>query len=288
LKRVDPAFRSNLLLMLGRYKNGIDNVSVQVRLIQIRDYVVGIYPFLGHLLFNEALIEIFPDHAQDIIFNIGKMDQYEHWLLENSRRLSELTEIANDRELWKKRTDLFGTDAQRIWTGNLTAYEQRKHDAREAIKSIEHSNVISNAEKLHQLKESLADLYDHTIEGYAVNKGLVSGLYFAMDSVQQELSERSLSERQQLLNSIRRQIGYSENRILALEKRDQERNRRWENGWAYMKEREKLAESLSGVELEIQLDVHRQKYFKHEARTIALEEESEFYRYLRPRVIGKN
>ena len=51
------------------------------------------------------------------------------------------------------------------------------------------------------------------------------------------------------MNSIRRQLGYSQEQIDALALKDEERSLRWENGLAYMAEREALVASVSEARL---------------------------------------
>ena len=285
---VDSLFRLNLLELLRQYQDGIEQVSVQVSLLEIRNYILNLFPAIGQQLFVESIVEVFPQHADEILNTINKMDKYNRWLLENGKRLAAMSEIDNDRALWNKRIALFGKAAYKIWSGKLTAYEQRKQNVRDLLQHIEESDIISNEEKLHQLQTSLEDVYSYTIEGYAVNKSLTSDLYLNIESVQKELSQLPPQQRQQKINDIRRRIGYTEAQIEKMSARDSERNRRWDNGLSYMKKREQLIKNFSGTELDYRMDALREEHFQHEAKTIAMEEESGFYRYLRPRVIGRN
>jgi hypothetical protein len=285
---VDPVFWSKLLDRIGSYRKQIDNVSVQASLVEVRDYVIYFYPSTGVLLFYRAVSIVFPEYSAEILNTIKRMDEYNRWFMANSQRLSLLKEIDSNREIWEKRVELFASDAEEIWSSSLTAYEQRRKDVRDAIEEISQSQTYSNEEKLYQLRESLTTNFNQAFEGLAVNKSLFASLYFNIDSVQKELIAMPAEEQQQLLNEIRRQMGYSQEQITKFQKMDIKRNKRWEKGTVYMLEREKLAKRFSGVELDANLDLLREKYFKHEAKTIALEEEESFYRFLRPRVIGRN
>jgi hypothetical protein len=288
LDGVNPDFWSKLLGRLESYRTQIDNISVQASLVEVRDSIIYLYPSTGMLLFHKAISIVFPEHLVEIFNTIKKVDEYNRWLFSNSQRLSSLNEIDSHRETMKKREKLFGSDAEEIWSGSLTAYEKKREDVRDAIEEISQSTVYSNEEKLYQLKESLTTGFNQAFEGLAVNKSLFASLYLHIDSVQKELIALPPKEQQQQLSEIRRRMGYSEEQINKLQKTDIKRGKRWKNGAAYMAEREQLPKKFSGVELDANLDLLREKYFKHEAKTIALEEEENFYRYLRPRVIGRN
>lgn len=62
----------------------------------------------------------------------------------------------------------------------------------------------------------------------------------------------------------------------------------WENGKAYMTERQALAQQYTGDQLKQELDSLRRQYFESSARTIELEESDGFFRFNRPRVYGRN
>jgi len=55
-----------------------------------------------------------------------------------------------------------------------------------------------------------------------------------------------------------------------------------------MKAREQIINKNTGEDQAQSLNKLRQHYFGAEAETIAREEQSQFYRFVRPRVFGKN
>lgn len=73
-----------------------------------------------------------------------------------------------------------------------------------------------------------------------------------------------------------------------MEKRDAERNRRWDIGLNYMEARKSVVSEFEGPEQEEKLKVLREEFFKDEAKTIELEEADDFFRYERPRYYGRN
>ena len=98
----------------------------------------------------------------------------------------------------------------------------------------------------------------------------------------------SNEQRQQEIDTIRRTIGFDETQIEYLAEQDQVKDKRWLNGYSYMEARQGLHNEFSGEELDTELADLREKHFKHEAPTIAREEEDEFFRYKRQRVYGRN
>lgn len=74
-----------------------------------------------------------------------------------------------------------------------------------------------------------------------------------------------------------------------MEKLDAKRNERWKTGLEYMAEREKVVVEYEGEQQKEKLTALREKYYKHEAKTIELEEEKDgFFRFNRPRYYGRN
>jgi hypothetical protein len=94
--------------------------------------------------------------------------------------------------------------------------------------------------------------------------------------------------RRQELERIRREMGYSDEQIAQMQEMDDYRESRWQRGLAYMEERRRLTETFEGEALDAELRALRERTFAHEAKTIALEEADDFFRYERPRVYGRN
>ena len=288
VNQLNDFLHKEIVAILRQYGSDIENISVQVSLVELRDYIVNIDPVRGYQLFIDAVREVFPDHADDILQAVKSMDQYNRWLLENTREFSFMSDVDKDQQLWIKRKELFGDAANQIWSSEIAAYENRKNAIRETIAELSQSAIISNDEKLYQLQDSLEQVYAYSIDGFILNKGLVSKVFLSMETVQQELAAMDADLRQQRIDEYRQRMGFSAPVIERLRERDIDRNQRWDNGLTYMDARSELEQKYSGEQLEQQMAVLRDKHFKHEARTIELEEESGFYRYRRPRVHGRN
>jgi hypothetical protein len=66
------------------------------------------------------------------------------------------------------------------------------------------------------------------------------------------------------------------------------RDERWEKGLMYMKERQKIVDSVQGVARDSLLDELRRKYFGNDAATVAGEEKAGYFRFKAKRVYGLN
>ncbi len=271
------------------YSDTINHKSTQAILLKVKDYVMSLFPEDGTKRFYRILKMAFPDLADEIMITLNKLEEYNRWLKENQIRLSEMNELERKGTIWEKRQALFGAEAEEIWSDEVFAYEERQQDMKETIRLLNESYDTTIEEKLDIYIEALNETYENTPEAYFLeNRGLLSKVFFGIESVQKELTEMPTDQRQMEINDIRREMGFTQPQIEEHEKLDIYRNKRWETGLNYMKERDALASRYSGADLEEKLKPLREKYFKHEAITIEREENDGFFRYERPRVYGRN
>lgn len=271
------------------YGKTITEMSTQVLLLKIKNYLTRLYPDDGLDRFYSVLKRAFPKLADEIIKTLEIMELYLLWEKQRSHMLSRLNELEKEGLLWEKRKELFGDDAEEIWAEEVAIYEQRKTDVRDTISRLDGSYDTTIYEKLEEYQNSLSKAYKDTPEAYVLqNKDLLAKVFFGLNSVQKELKEMDPDQRKLEINSIRNEMGYTQAQIDKLEDFDEYRNRRWDNGLAYMEERDSIVLKLEGSELETALNELRTTYFKHEAKTIWLEEEEGFFRYTRKRVYGRN
>ena len=271
------------------YGKTITEKSTQVLLLKIKNFLSGLYPKDGDGRFYTILKRAFPDLADEIMETLEKMEQYNLWVDENKHLFSQMSALEKDGTLWKKRRELFGDEAEDVWSEEVLAYEKRKQDMRDAIRLLDGSDDTTIDEKLFVYKNSLNQAYEDSPEAYILdNTDMLATVFFAIDSVQEELKQLEPDQRKQEINRIRKEMGYAQSQIEELEALDDRRDRRWENGLKYMDERERIAQSFEGPQLDEQLKVLREKYFKHEAKTIELEEKDDFFRYKRARIYGRN
>jgi len=270
------------------YGSRIDELNVQASLIKVKEYVLKHYPEDGIERFLIIIQAAFPEHADSIISIIDRLEIYNDWLTENQLMLIELSTIAQRGALWEKRRELFGKDAEIIWSEELAELSQKKTKMQTIFRELDETTNMSLDEKLYQLQTAVSENYEGSVQELTLNGGMMSKAFFSFESVQQELKQLSAEERQIEINNIRQQLGFSEEQIATFQAKDEVRNKRWDNGLAYMAERNKLVNSSSESELPIAMTELREKYFKHEAITIQKEEASDFWRYKRPRVYGNN
>ena len=271
------------------YGKTISERSTQVLLLRIKNFIAGLYPKDGDSRFYAILKRAFPDLADEIMLTLEKMEQYNTWLDENERTLSGLNDLEKQGMLWKKRSDLFGDDAEIIWSEEVLAYEKRKQEMKDTLRMLDGSNDTTIDEKLTVFKSTLSQAYTGSPEAYILEStDMLAKVFFGIDSVQEELSALEPDQRRQEIARIRKEMGYTLSQSEELQALDDRRDRRWENGLAYMNERDRIAQEFEGPQLDEQLKILREKYFNHEAKTIELEEKDGFFRYERQRIYGRN
>ena len=271
------------------YGATISEKSTQAILLKVRDYMLSLYPEDGEARFYAILKRAFPELADEIMITLKKLDNYNRWLKENEPLLAEMNELERKGTIWEKRRELFGAEAEDVWSDEVYAYEERQQHMKDTIRLLDASYDTTIEEKLDIYMSTLNETYADSPEAYFLeNRGLLAKVFFGIDSVQKELAQMYPERRQTQINKIRREMGYTQTQIEEQEKMDAYRNSRWENGLNYMTAREAIANTYNGPEREEKLKALREEYFKHEAITIEREENDGFFRYQRPRVYGRN
>lgn len=271
------------------YGKTISQKSIQMNLLRVKRFLLQRYPEDGSAMFYRIVKRAFPDLADEIIITLKKMEQYKNWVEENANRLSEMNKLEKEGAIWEKRTALFGEEAREMWSEEILAFEEKKQQVHETISYLDEAEDLTIYEKLDIYRDTLRDAYEGSSEAFVLqNIDLQAKVFFGIDSVQNELKQLDPEQRQWEINKIRTEMGFTQAQVEKMEEMDDYRNRRWENGLAYIAEREIVMQEADGPEREDRLKELRVKYFKHEAKTIELEEKDGFFRYNRPRVYGRN
>ena len=271
------------------YGKTISEKSTQILLLRIKDFLSGPYPQDADERFYAILKRAFPELADEIMETLVKLEEYNAWLDENDRMLSGLNHLEKQGMLWEKRRELFGDDADIIWSEEVLAYEERKQAMKETIHMLDGSNDTTMDEKLAIYKSTVSQTYTDSPEAYILEStDMLAKVFFSIDSVQEELARLDPDQRRLEIARIRKEMGYASKQIDELAAMDDYRSRRWENGLNYMQERDIVEVKYTGSELDEQLKALREKYFKHEAKTIELEEKDGFFRFERKRYYGRN
>jgi hypothetical protein len=265
-------------------------IAVQVSLKTLRDDLRETFPEQGDTLFEKIITLAFPEFVQAILQAIALMDQYDAWLQSMLLNLNDMNAFEQQGVLWAKRRELFGDAANQIWQAEISAEQERQLTMRRTMEMLDKAYDMQMQERLYLLKSNFEESYADKLQNMVVDpKGVLAQVFFGLDAVQQDLAGMSNEERQNQINEIRKSMGFTDEQINNLAEADQEREKRWQNGYAYMDERSALEAQLSGDDLAKALDALREKFFAHEANTIKKEEEElQFFRYERPRVYGRN
>ena len=276
--------------MKQQFASNIHLISIQVGLKSLRDDLNSTYPEQGNELFIRILTNAFPEWVSAILKAIGLMDEYDAWLQSMLLSLNDMNPLEQQGVLWQKRRELFGDAATQIWQEEITAEQERQMTMNRTMEILDRSYNTQMQERLYILQSTFEESYADKIQNMVIDpKGVLSQVFFGFDAVQKELSAMTPDARQEQINDIRRAMGFSEEQIKAQAESDQEREKRWNNGYAYMNARRAAEAKFSGDQLTQELDKIRETFFAHEASTIKKEEEDlAFYRYLRPRVYGRN
>ena len=285
----DP-FSDKIVSELKKYYGStIAKKSTQAEIISIRDFVIGLRPEKGKDYFYNILKRAFPQYADEIMKTMEKLDLYNHWLSDNRDQLMKMTASERLAAMWKKRKELFGEDAEKIWSGELLATEERKAKMQDTLAGLNKSREMSLDAKLGEYKRVLKETYSGTAEEFILNQGgLLSKVFFSLDSVQEELNNLSPAERQQEINRLRAEMGMTDRQVDSMARRDADNASRWDTGLQYMEKREAVVKQYEGQEQENRLNDLRKEHFGDEANTIALEEKDGFYRFKRPHIWGRN
>jgi hypothetical protein len=282
-------FEAELIAKLqANYQARIGELTVQASLINVKKHVLNLYPSDGEEIFKRIIHAAFPSHATAILMLIERLETYNLWLIDNQLMLSELPAKARDGAVWIKRRELFGKDADVLWSADVEKSAQKQIKMHEIFQDLNDTNETTLDEKLYQLQEIINEHVADSLQELAVNPGMLSQAFFNFDSVQNTLKVLPPEDRQLEINRVRRQLGYDEEMIAQLQEKDSDKNKRWENGLSYMQARQTLEETMSGEALESALSKLRQEHFKNEASTIEKEEKTDFFRFERRRVFGRN
>jgi len=286
----NDSFNDQIVNQLKKfYGKTISEKSTQANLIGIRDFIMGTHPVDGKTLFYTILKRAFPDYADEIMITLDKLDQYNRWLADNKKMLSQMTAVERAAALLEKRSELFGDDAEKIWTGDVLASDARKAKVKDTLAILNKSDNTTIDEKIEVFQGALHDAYKGSPEEFIMGQNdLMVKVFFSIESVQEKLKKMSPEQRQWEMDNIRRKMGLTEEQIEEMGKRDADREQRWGNGLNYMQEREDIVKEFEGQAREDRLKALREQYFQDEAQSIELEEKDDFFRFKRPRVYGRN
>ncbi|WP_369601790.1 hypothetical protein AAIA72_02025 [Hahella sp. SMD15-11] len=283
------ALRLSLIRRLREdYGTYVNSVAARAELRDLRDSLIKAWPDEGDALFRSVIRGAFPEQAEAILNLIARLDAYDEWVIRELVSLNHMDPLSRQGTLWAKRREMFGDDAEQLWQDELRSREARAQTVQQTVALLNKADETPMEERLYLLRTTLEEQYRNTVEAPLVNAGLVAQVFFRLDSVQNDLKRLPPDARQSRINALRRQMGLTEAQVAALEKQDQQRQKQWETGMAYMEARRALTARYHGQPPAAELDALRRQYFGSNAVTIAREEAQGFFRFERPRLYGRN
>ena len=279
-----------LVLMLRHmYGDGIASTATQVLMAQVRIQIQTLFPGDWQQRFPKILEAAFPGYSAKILATLGNVDKFDSWLAAEEARLTELTPEEREKAVLEKKRELFGEQAVKEMEAEARESEKREVAMSDTMRSLEESDDTTLDEKLDVYRDALRENFGDGPSAIALENGSVlAQAFFGLESVSRQLAALDPEARQEKINEIRREFGYDDEQIAALEERDRASEAQWQNGFAYMNERRALENRYSGEQLEQQLDALRERYFGDESYTIEREEDEDFFRFNRPRLYGRN
>jgi hypothetical protein len=279
-----------LVLMLRHlYGDRISKTAVQILMAQIRTQVQTLFPLDWQTRFPRILEAAFPGYSARILATLANVDAFDRWMSENDAMLAGLTPEEREKALLAKKQALFGAEAVEEFEAERRASEKSEAAMHDTVRSLEESDDTTLDQKLDVYVDALKENFGDGPNAIALeNSSALAMAFFGLESVSRQLGALDPGARQEKINDIRRDLGYDEEQIAALEADDRANEARWQAGYSYMRERRSLETRSTGAELEQQLASLRERYFGEESRTIELEEKDGFFRFERPRLYGRN
>ncbi len=278
-----------VLELQQRYAKTISQIGTQASLLTVKRQIMAMFPEDGAAKFLQILKRAFPQYADQVMATLEKLERYQRWLADNEGSLAKMASYDRKAALWEKQRDLFGEDADEIWSGEVLAAEARTAVMQDTMAELGASYDKSIEEKLDAYQDALRQTYENTPDAHILNERfMLAKAFFSLESVQEELKAMPPEYRQSKMNQVRREMGFSEEEIDKMQLVDEARDQQWETGLKYSQEREMAISRYDGDELQDRLKALREKYFGEDAGTIELEEEEGFFRFERQRIYGRN
>jgi hypothetical protein len=215
---------------------------------------------------------------------LADLQRYNKWLSQENPNLFRMSRRERSQVLQDKRREVFGSDAEVIWAGDLA-----KNKLDDVLDQINRDDQASIYEKLDLYSKSLHEIYnDKAGSSFGMGSFELISEFLEVGSVQRDLEAMRPEERAQGLRRIRASLGLDDDALSRLEALDAVRDGRWKAGAEYMRERTELVKTFTGTAREQKIIVLRERYFGSQSESIAKEEEAGFFRFTRKRIYGMN
>lgn len=281
--RGDLGFDEVVSLMRERHGDKLGTRLGQIDMINaLIAYLKKTHPDNWQALMKELLNAAFPERAAELLELANNHLDYVAWRRKADTELRQLDNDARMERLMAKRREIFGdTVAEELWKHQIRDYRTQKAIERLASESDRPVN-----DRLDEFSSMVKENYP---EEALRNQSRTMGDSFAnqfLEATQDELRNMDPHRRQQTINQVRRQLGYSEQAVENLARLDRTRDKRWESGEQYMEKRERIMANYEGEERQERLRAAREQVRGASAETIRREEEAGYFRFEQERTYG--
>ncbi len=277
----DHAFLQQLR---SRFAPVMGSQHARIRLLeQLIAYLKAHYPDGWEAQLQAMLHELFPELAEALLAQFHKLQSYTAWLELQRSTLQGLSPQERRQALWAARLAAFGPDAEEIW-----AAERRSERLVDALAAVDTTTGLTTQEKMQAYLTAIHDNYGEQAGRFLEQRQTeIMNRFISLDTVQAELQALPDTQRNALLSELRAQLGMGPEALQRWSNLDQSRDQSWASGQRYMQERARIL-GLPREQQAAQLRALRNTHFSEEEAAIILDEEAAgFYRYGRPRRIGR-
>jgi hypothetical protein len=275
--------REEVSLLREPYVKRIHEPAVQLAALEdIQSHLEGRFPWAWQGRMNATIGAVFPEDREELVSMYGRLSRYDTWL--KSEWAALMGKPDRHELLWKKRREIFGREADFIWAGELKSAGVLGN-----LDEIDKEKGFTITGKLTAFENEIRKAYGGDTDAYMdTRRQDLLEKFFTMPGVQAELKAMDHLTRRETLMIVRRAFGMDEETLARWEKLDMIRDRRWENGMAYMEERTRIIGAFQGEGRELRIRNLRERYFGAEAPVIAGEEQAGYFRFRAGRIHGLN
>ncbi len=289
----DPEIEKIIATMRERYGKRLSEKRVQIRLLGgLLRHLKRKNPYDWKERIKAVIDAEFPEYAAELMDKLEKLDEYNNYLKENRDELKTLGRAEMKEKMLAKRREIFGYESDEIWDQEITAGKISdmlgRLDGRSDLSVYDKMRAYSTFTK--GVYPEAADISSgKTGDQVMVRNYELANNFLELDSVQSDLGRMAPDERARFLKGLRESMGLKADVVAKMAEIDALRDRLWEQGPAYNKERSDILSNYDGDERERKLDEARRKYFGASAGMIKFEEDTfKFNRFQFPRRWGRD
>ncbi len=267
-----------------RFAPHITIKHAQIRFLeQVISYLKAHYPDDWQSRVYAILQASFPELSDELMGKFESLQSYNSWLVADREMLQKMSASERRKLLWDKRYAAFGMEAEEIWAAEIR--NQKIQDALESVEQNPDGDLLSRAESVvTAIEKTYGDNSQHFIRSRQTE---LLNKFLDLPSIQSELRDLPATQRRASLREVRATLGMDNEALDRWEALDQQRDDSWENGSAYMQERQRLLGNDNDAPQTRELYALQERYFGRDAEQIRREEASGFFRYDRERRIGR-